>query len=203
MTILSFPHDLSGMLADDGSIDLALNEPGYGSRVRKKLAWWGEADDEMIIGRQLDTFVEGHQGWHVLHSIHLLSMEVDLDAVVIGPAGLFVVQAAYAHDARVWAGGDTFVVGGRRRSTIVDARAYALCARALVELRLGYHVPGRAIVVPVGASHVDVALMSDGVAVVEPDALTRWLSLLATPWTSDVADSAYDVARRSSTWEAA
>ncbi|BBH17325.1 hypothetical protein Back2_16120 [Nocardioides baekrokdamisoli] len=203
MTILSFPHDLGGLLADDGSIDLALNEPGYGARVRKKQAWWGDTDDEMIIGRHLNTFADSHEGWHVLHSVHIPSMDVDLDAVVVGPAGVFIVQAVYTHDARVWAGGDAFIVEGRRRSTIVDARATALCARALMELKLGFNVPVSAIVVPVGASHVDIPLMSEGVAVVEPDALTWWLGQLASPWPSDVADSAYDIARRSSTWEAA
>lgn len=203
MTILSFPHDLRGMLAGDGSIDLALNEPGYGARVRKKQAWLGEADDEMILGQHLNTFANSHEGWHVLHSIHLPSMDVELDAVVVGPAGVFVVQAVYARDARVWAGGDAFIVDGRRQSTIVEARATALCARALMELKLGFNVPVSAIIVPVGASHVNIPLMSEGVAVVEPDALTWWLGQLAVPLNSDVAESAYDIARRSSTWEAA
>lgn len=203
MTILSFPHDLRGLLASDGSIDLAVNEPGYGARVRKKQAWWGQADDEMIIGQHLTTFVDSHEGWHVLHSIHLPSMDADLDAVVIGPAGVFIVQAVYTNDARVWAGGDSFIVEGRRTGTIVEARATALCARALLELKLGFNVPVSAIVVPVGASQVDIPLMSEGVAVVEPDALTWWLGQLASPWPSAVAESAFDVARRSSTWEAA
>lgn len=203
MTILSFPHDLRDMLAGDGSIDLALNEPGYGARVRKKQAWWGDADDEMILGQHLNTFANAHAGWHVLHSIHLPLMDVDVDAVVVGPAGMFVVQAVYARGGRIWAGGDALIVDGRRRSTIVEARATALCARALMELKLGFNVPVTAIIVPVGASHVDVPLMSEGVAVVEPDALTWWLGQSASPWKSDVAENAYDVARRSSTWEAA
>lgn len=203
MTILSFPNDLGGMLAADGSIDLALNQPGYGSRVRRKQAWWGDADDELVIGRHLKDFADAHEGWHVLHSVHLSSLDEDLDAVVIGPAGVFIVQAAYVPDARVWAGGDAFIVEGRRTSVIVDARTNALCARALLELKLGSTVPVSSIIVPVGASQVDIPLMSEGVAVVEPDALTWWLGQLASPWGSDAADSTYEVARRSSTWVAA
>lgn len=203
MTISSLPQDLRGMLASDGSIDLALNEPGYGSRVRQKQAWWGDNDAEVVIGRHLDSFVEGHEGWHVLHSVHLGTYGTDLDAVVIGPAGVFIVQAVYTPDARVWAGGDAFIVEGRRTSVVVDARTTALCARALLETKLGTSVPVSAIVVPIGASHVDIPLMSEGVAVVEPDALTWWLGQLAEPWNSQVAAEAFDVARRSSTWEAA
>jgi hypothetical protein len=203
MTILSFPHDLAGMLAADGSIDLALNQPGYGARVRRKQAWWGDSDEEMVIGRRLAAFVAEREGWHVLHSVELPSLDVDLDAVVVGPAGVFIVQAAYTPEARVWAGGDAFIVEGRRTSTIVDARMNALYARALLEAKLGFTVPVSAIVVPLGAAHVDVPLMSEGVAVVEPDALSWWLGQLADPWPQAVAESAYDVARRSSTWEAA
>lgn len=203
MTILRLPEDLGGMLAADGSIDLALNEPGYGARVRKKQAWWGDADAEVVIGKQLNSFVDGHDGWHVLHSVRLNTLGVDLDAVVIGPAGVFIVQAVYTPEARVWAGGDAFIIEGRRTSTVVDARTTALAARALLELKLGTSVPVSAIIVPIGATHVDIPLMSDGVAVVEPDALTWWLGQLAAPWNSQVANDMYDVARQSSTWEAA
>jgi hypothetical protein len=203
MTILSFPHDLAGMLAADGSIDLALNQPGYGARVRRKQAWWADSDEELVIGRCLNAFVNNREGWHVLHSVELASLDVDLDAIVVGPAGVFVVQAAYTPEARVWAGGDAFIVEGRRTSTIIDARMNALYARALLEAKLGFAVPVSAIVVPLGASQVDVPLMSEGVAVVEPDALGWWLGQLADPWPCHIAESTYDVARRSSTWEAA
>lgn len=203
MTILSFPHDLAGMLAADGSIDLALNQPGYGARVRRKQAWWGDSDEETVIGRRLEAFVADRDGWHVLHSVELPSLDVDLDAIVIGPAGVFVVQAAYTPGSRVWVGGDAFIVEGRRTSTVVDARMNALFTRSLLESKLGFKVPVSAIVVPVGASQVDVPLMSDGVAVLEPEALSWWLGQLADPWPCHIAESTYDVARRSSTWDAA
>jgi hypothetical protein len=202
MTI-TCPEDIRQLLADDGSIDLALNQPGYGARVRLKQAWWGDEDDELVVGRHLEAFVDAHEGWHVLHSVRISSLDVDLDAVVIGPAGVFIVQAAYTPNARVWAGGDAFIVEGARRHTIVDARFAALRTQVALEKQLGCAVPVSAIVVPVGAAQVDIPLLSDGVAVVEPDALTWWLGQLASPWQAGNPADVFDIARRSSTWDAA
>lgn len=202
--ITTCPDDLCDLVAEDGSVDLALNEPGYGPRVRRKQAWWGDEDDELVIGRHLQTFVDAHDGWHVLHSVYIPSLDTDVDAIVCGPAGVIVVQAAYTPSARVCVVGDTLIVDGRCVSSIVGTRALAARTQQTLHRLLGGTVPVSALVVPVGAAQIDIALISDGVAVVEPSALTWWLNQLPpSTWSNHHAAMVFDLARRSSTWEAA
>src|SRR5438552_2467741 len=110
MTILSVPPDLRELVAADGSIDLALNEPGHGPRVRMKLAWWGDMDDELVIGNTLAPYVAAHEGWNILHSVYLASLDEDVDAMVIGPRGVLIFRAVYAYDAPVRVSGDVLTV---------------------------------------------------------------------------------------------
>lgn len=40
--------------------------------------------------------------------------DADIDHVLVGPAGVFTVNAKHHPSASVWVGGDTFIVNGQR-----------------------------------------------------------------------------------------
>ena len=54
-------------------------------------------------------------GWTVLHSIPVGSRESDIDHLVIGPTGVFPINAKRLIDRRIWVAGGRLLVDGSRR----------------------------------------------------------------------------------------
>lgn len=102
--------------------DLALHEPGASLRelaarrpglVVRLFAWLirrpVEPDSwnigiagERIVGAELNRL--SRRGWYVLHSVPLPRIEADIDHLLIGPGGVFTVNAKNHRNRRIWVG---------------------------------------------------------------------------------------------------
>ena len=200
MTTTHLPQDASVLMTADGSIDLALNRPGHGSRVRLRRAWWGPDDDELVVGGLLEEFVADNRDWHVLHSVYVDALGADIDHLLLGPAGAVVVRDAYVPDMRVWAGGESFVAEGRRMDHLRQTRTQERAVHRILGEALGFAVPVTGLVVPVGARDIVVGLPTPTLAVVAPRHITHWLGCTPHRWAPRHSAGAYEVARRASTW---
>ncbi len=132
--------------SDCGWQDLAEHRPGAAVRARARQAradapirttlarlfgvqtderaWRLGADGEEAVAKRLAKL--DHR-WRVLHSVPVGSGDSDIDHVVVGPGGVFTVNAKNHPDASVWVSGETFMVNGRRvpYGVIVDTRPNA------------------------------------------------------------------------------
>ncbi|MES4888879.1 nuclease-related domain-containing protein [Streptomyces sp. NPDC096012] len=95
---------------------------------------------EQTVGEALDR-LEG-AGWHTLHSVPLPGGD-RIHHLLIGPGGLFAVQALYAHKTRVLVAGPMVTVGRRaaepllrRLRSVADRASYALTAEVRPVLAL-------------------------------------------------------------------
>jgi hypothetical protein len=83
----------------------------------KNLPWYVGAKGELVVGRILDR-LSGE--WRVLHSLPV-SHASDVDHVVIGRAGVFVLNTKHHAGKRVWAAGRSVLVDGQRLPYIPKA----------------------------------------------------------------------------------
>ncbi|NPC81507.1 NERD domain-containing protein, partial [Pyxidicoccus fallax] len=75
-------------------------------------SWRLGADGEERVGALLEQ-LRPH-GWHVEHDVRVGSRGANLDHLVIGPPGVFVLNTKAVH-GEVVVDGDDVLVGGRRR----------------------------------------------------------------------------------------
>lgn len=106
--------------------------------VDKKTAernWRIGADGEQAVAEQLAR--TGAQ-WRILHAVPVGNRGSDIDHVVIGPGGVFTVNAKNHPKAAVWVGGDTMMVNGHRVPYVRNSRFEAKRASRLLADRAGF-----------------------------------------------------------------
>ena len=136
----------------------------------KDLPWYVGAKGELVVGRLLDR-LSGE--WRVLHSMPV-GHAADIDHVVVGPSGVFVLNTKHHAGKRVWAAGRGVLVDGQRLPYVVKAEREAMrvadaLARAGV---LGTEV--QPLIVLVGVASLTLRATTD-VPIVRAERLLSWL----------------------------
>ncbi|BDZ47150.1 nuclease-related domain-containing protein [Naasia aerilata] len=88
---------------------------------QKDLPWYTGAKGELMVGALLDR-LPGQ--WRVLHSLPV-GPASDIDHIVIGPPGVFVINTKHHRNKRVWVAGRAVLVEGHRMPYIVKAEREA------------------------------------------------------------------------------
>lgn len=203
-------------------LDLATNEPGAEAReqaqaardaapVRTSLArvlgvhpderaWRVGADGEEKAAAQLEKVAKEDPRWRFLHAISVGNRGSDIDHLLIGPGGTFTVNAKNHPGAKIWVGGNTFMVNGHRQPYVRNARYEAERATRLLTAACGFpvHVQGR--LVTVNAQDVVIKSEPDRVNVTWRNNLVKWLLQHGDIYAPDSLDAIYQAARRSTTW---
>src|SRR6185312_13324595 len=91
-------------------------------------AWRIGADGEQAVASQL---VRLGPAWRSIHSVPVGEQGADIDHIVIGPAGVFTINAKNHPNASVWVGADTFLVNGTRTWYVRNSRHEAARASRL------------------------------------------------------------------------
>lgn len=119
-------------------------------------SWELGAMGERLVADQLAALVRKDPSWGFLHSVPIGENGADIDHLVIGPAGVFTVNAKLHRDARVWVGGNTVMVNGVRQPYVRNSRFEANRAAKLLSAAVGEDVPTRGVVVVVNAGDFTV-----------------------------------------------
>jgi hypothetical protein len=163
-------------------------------------AWRIGADGEQAVAAQL---VRLGQAWRVIHSVPVGEQGADIDHVVIGPAGVFTVNAKHHPNGSVWVGADTFLVNGTRTWYVRNSRHEAARASRLLTAASGQPVQVRAIIAVVGA-HRGLTIKEqprDGaVHVVTRKMIADYLRDLPTVLDPATVAALHTLACRSTTW---
>jgi len=163
-------------------------------------AWRIGADGEEAVAAQIATL--GPQ-WRVLHAVRVGQRDADIDHVVIGPAGVFTVNAKHHPHASVWVGGDTFMVNGTRVPYVRNSRHEAGRASRLLTEHAGFPVDVVGVVAVVGAHRgftVKQQPRDGAVVVLARRRLRAYLQGLPARLDVRQVEAIGDIARRSTTW---
>jgi hypothetical protein len=88
-------------------------------------AWGQGADGEEYVGGLLETL---KPQWHVEHDVRVGARWTNLDHLLIGPPGVFVLNTKTL-SGDVWVGGDNVMVGGYRKDFVQKQEREALHVR--------------------------------------------------------------------------
>ena len=219
--------------AEVGWTDLAAHRPGQLAReraeeewevrkeahpVRSRLgrllnvhtderAWRIGADGEEAVGDQLEKMARKNPRWHVLHAVPVGERGSDIDHLVIGPAGIFTINAKHHPGAKIWVGKDQLRVNGHVEPYIRNSRFEAKRASRILSAAVGFEVAVDALVILFGVEDITIKTQpgeKDGstVHVKYRRQAVRWLGKQATRLSDDQVEAVYEQARRSTTWVA-
>ena len=163
-------------------------------------AWRIGADGEEKVATQLEKVLRKDPRWRILHAVPVGARGSDIDHVVIGPGGVFTINAKHHPGAKVWVGGDTFLVNGQRQPYIRNSRHEAKRAARLLSASCGFPVDVAGVVVPVRAADVTVKQAPDDVIIVARAQVARWLRKRPEVLRTDAIEAIFASARCSTTW---
>ncbi|GAB3441271.1 NERD domain-containing protein [Phycicoccus ginsengisoli] len=203
-------------------VDLATNSPGAEARERAQAArdsapvktvlarvlgvhtneraWRIGADGEEKVAAQLAKVAKKDPRWRFLHAVPVGNRGSDIDHIIIGPGGVFTANAKHHPGAKIWVGGNTFMVNGAKQPYVRNARHEAQRAAKVLTEACGFPVHVEGLIVTVNASDVVVKTQPEGVSVTPRMQVARWLLRHGDILTPEAIDAVYDVARRSTTW---
>ena len=165
-------------------------------------AWRIGADGEEKVAAQLDKLVSKDPRWRVLHAVPVGDRGSDIDHVVIGPGGVFTLNAKHHPRAKVWVGGNTVLVDGARVPYVRNSRHEAKRAARLLSAACGTDVAVTGLVVVVGAEALTVKAQPDDVRVLARREVRGWLAGRLQALDEPGVDAVHAAARRAGTWRA-
>lgn len=212
----------AGWLSDSPWEDLAVRAPGAGVRQRAQdlraeapiatavarvigvhtdeRAWRTGAEGEELVGRELAKLVRKDGRWRVLHSVPVGDRGSDIDHLAIGPAGVFSLNTKNHPGAKLWVGGDGFMVNGQRQPYVRNSRFEAERATEILTTHSDFPVWVTGVIVVVNQLTLKVRQQPDDVRVVALVQLRKWLGWLPETFTAGQVEAVYEQARRSTTW---
>lgn len=157
---------------------------------------------EQLVEAELRKLAMKDHRWGYLNSIPVGENGADIDHLVVGPAGVFTINAKYHLRANIWVAGNTFMVNGARYPYIRNARYEAKRASKHLTQALGVPVGILGLVVPVGANNFTIREQPDGVHVINRARLVAFLQRLPEILTNHQVHHLLSIARVSTTWDA-
>lgn len=138
-------------------------------------AWRIGADGKEKVAVRVERLCRKDPRWRFLHAIPVGDNGADIDHLVVGPAGVFTLNAKHHPGAKVWVGGDTLIVNGQRQPYVRNTRHEAARASRLLSAAFGFPVSATGVVVLVGADDIKIKTPPDDVCVIGRFQLVRWL----------------------------
>ena len=163
-------------------------------------AWRIGADGEEKVAAQLAKLASNDPRWHFLHAVPVGENGADIDHVVIGPGGVFTLNAKHHPGAKIWVGGNTLMVNGQRQPYLRNSAHEARRASRMLTAACGFPVAATGVVVPVGADDVVIKTPPTEVHVVYRRALAGWLRQQPAVLPDATIEAVFTAARRSTTW---
>jgi hypothetical protein len=164
-------------------------------------AWRIGADGEEKVAAQLAKLARKDPRWRYLHAIPIGENGADIDHFVVGPGGVFSLNAKHHPGSKVWVGGNTLMINGQRQPYIRNSRFEAQRAARLLTAACGFPVPVTGMVVPVGADDITIKSPPDDVHIVNRMRLVGWLRARPAIFTDEQIDAIFEAARKTSTWQ--
>jgi hypothetical protein len=117
------------------------------------------------------------------------------------PECVFTLNAKHHPGAKVWVGGDTLMVNGKRQPYVRNSRHEAARASRLLTAACGFPVVVTGVVVLVRADDISIKTRPDGVCVLARFQLAKWRRNQGTTLDEVLVTSVDEAARRSTTWQ--
>lgn len=164
-------------------------------------AWRTGAIGEEKVGAQLAKLTKKHPTWRVIHTIPTNKLNGDIDHLVIGPGGLYVINTKRHPDAAIKVYGSTFRVNGHPQTYIKDIIRQRALAEKRISAALGTPVAATGMIVTVDAGSFKVEKQPPaGVKITYRMDIIKFFTSLGVIYQEDEIEKIYGIARKSTTW---
>lgn len=119
---------------------------------------------------------------------------------MIGPTGVYCINAKHHPGKRIWVAKDVFMVNGHRQPYIRASRHEASKVNKLLTKHVRYPIQSVGVIVVVRADDFKVKEMPEDVYVVGRREILRWLRNRKEVLSDTEVASVFEIARRSTTW---
>lgn len=119
--------------------------------------------------------VAGLDGWSVFRAVPADSAEAEVDHLVVGPGGVFVVNTQHHRGAQLTVDARSVLVNGVKQPYLHTSDVEASRVRGLL-LRAGVEAPVAPVIAVVGAKELRMRQKPGRAAVVRSGALLHWLT---------------------------
>jgi hypothetical protein len=172
-----------------------------GRHTETDWSWRQGVRGEREVGRALDKAIAGRRGWLLLHGIKRNSRGTDVDHLLIGPGGIFSINAKFHEGKRVWVGEHAVVLGRTPTKHVFEARAEAKAVKKILDAACPTPHPVTPVVVIAGSSRFSRGKkVPDDVVVLPVGEISDWLNGLGESMRPWEVEQLYGVARWERTW---
>ncbi len=164
-------------------------------------AWRMGAAGEEAIGTRLEKLAE--HGWRVLHSVPVGENGSDIDHLVIGPGGVWTINAKNHRGKKIWVAPRQIRVDGHTVPYIRNSEFEANRVRKILTKHLGWEPYVRpALVFMTGTLVPEVTIKGkpEHVDILDRMDVARRLKREPVRMSADQVDEVFEIARRSTTW---
>jgi len=134
--------------------------------------WFSGALGEREVGALLSRLPHG---WSAFHAVPIGSGDADVDHLVVGPGGVFVINTKHHRGARLTIYTHSVLVEGVKKPYLRNSDLEASRVRGLL-LRAGIDAPVEPVIVVVGAKELRMRQKPTRATVLRSEGLLRWLS---------------------------
>lgn len=167
--------------------------------VRTEETGWREgAKGEEKVAGELSKLDDR---WHRMHAVPIGNRGADIDHVVIGPPGVFTLNAKRHKDGKATVYEKTIYVNGDKVPYLRNSRFEAERASQLLTAACGFEVPVKPIIVFVDLIEFTVKHQPPDVHVVTRRGLVEWLRSLPTVLDPRTVEIIWANARWDTTWQ--
>lgn len=160
--------------------------------------WFVGALGEREVGAMLNRLPDG---WTVFHALPVGAGDADIDHLVVGPGGVFVVNTKSHQGADVWVGERAVMVNGAKKPYLRNSEFEASRIRKVLATA-GLVAPVNAVVAILGAKKLTVRQQPARVAVLGATGLNRWLTRRPAGIDRPTVDAIVRIVDDPTTWQA-
>ena len=152
---------------------------------------------EIEVGDALEALGDG---WVVLHCLPVAAGASDIDHLVIGPSGVYIVATRNHAKQTVWASQRTLMVGGIRYPDIRNMEYEMGRVERILSVAAGFQIEVSAILAVVSPKSLTVRQKHRDVEILTAAQLDQWLTLRRRVLAPEDVMAIAEAAQKSSTW---
>lgn len=161
---------------------------------------------ERAVAEELEQLVRLDPRWGFLNSIPLGTHKADIDHLVVGPGGVFTLNAKHHHGGDVWVGGDALKLNHSQskrswKDYAEKSRAEAARASQLLAAAVGREVAVAGLVVLVGVAKLTIKAQPIDVRILQESELVDYLRFQPAWLGEDAIAHILTAARLEATWK--
>ncbi|MFD1504823.1 nuclease-related domain-containing protein [Georgenia yuyongxinii] len=163
-------------------------------------AWRVGAVGEELVAAQLAKLCARDRRWTYLNAVPIGTNGADIDHVLIGPGGVFTLNAKHHPGAKIWVRGQTFMVNGKKVPYVRNSLFEAERTSRLLSRATKLAVPVTPVIVLVRHERLTRRNPTGDVVLLERRQIPKWFSRVPDTLPDETREAVLGAARRSTTW---